>query len=121
MNLLLAAVWLAVAVQLAKRYSARTATHVPLPRFIAALACRVFRVFALVPRAVLLRGGAAAAIALFFGIAAMTRSTAADAGVLEQVSTPGAFATAGGPCDAWPGQKMTLLLSIGTRSCEVPR
>ena len=93
LNLLLAAVWLAVAVQLGKRYSARTATRVPPPRVVASLACRVFRVFALVPRAVLVRGGAAAGIALFVGIAAMTRSTAADAGVLEQVSTPAAFAT----------------------------
>ena len=89
LNLLLAAVWLAVAVQLAKRYSARTATRVHPPRIVAALACRVLRVFALVPRAVLVRGGAAAGIALFVGIAAMTRSTAADAGVPEEVSTPG--------------------------------
>ena len=36
LNLLLAAVWLAVAVQLAKRYSARTATRVHPPRIVAA-------------------------------------------------------------------------------------
>ena len=107
LNLLLGAVWVAVAVQLGKRYSARTTTLVQPPRIVAALVCRVLRVFALVPRAVLLRGGAAAGIALFVGIAAMTRSTAADAGVLEQVSTPGAFAAAGGLCEAWPGQKNT--------------
>ncbi len=105
LNLLLAAVWLAVAVQLAKRYSARTATRVHPPRIVAALACRVLRVFALVPRAVLVRGGAAAGIALFVGIAAMTRSTAADAGVPEEVSTPSAFAAARGLCEASPEQK----------------
>ena len=105
LNLLLAAVWLAVAIQLAKRYSARTATRVHPPRIVAALACRALRVFALVPRAVLVRGVAAAGIALFVGIAAMTRSTAADAGVPQDVSTPGTFAAPGGLCEAWPGQK----------------
>ena len=46
LNLLLAAVWLAVALQLAKRYGARTATRVHPPRIVAVLACRMLRLCA---------------------------------------------------------------------------
>jgi AAA family ATP:ADP antiporter len=86
LNLVLAAVWLAVAFRLARWYGARTAT-VRRPLRVAALAQRALQILPPARRAVFARGAAAAGLALFVGMAAMTWSTRADAGVQETSST----------------------------------
>ena len=122
LNLLLAAVWLAVAVQLAKRYSARTATRVHPPRIVVALC---------VPGAPSLCARAARGVGAWRRggrDCVVRRHSGHDEVDSRRRGCPGGSLDAGQRLrlqEAYaklrPGRKRTLLLSIGSRSCEVPR
>jgi CHAT domain-containing protein/tetratricopeptide (TPR) repeat protein len=98
LNLVLAAVWVAVAWRLGKRYSVRTGTPCLASRVPAALR-RHPRRWVAVPRAVLVRG-ATAWFAAVIGLAAVSASVPSDAGAAEVFSTPRTFAAPEHLCEA---------------------